>query len=86
MTRETPRTRAEACATAEREPKSRQDAGATKAGEKQGRLGDSPRARCIVPLQEEEVAYAEEFVGLGGGYARVGGQAVEVVETGAGRP
>ena len=34
----------------------------------------------------EGIAYAEEFVGFGGGDAGVGGKAVEVVEAGAGGP
>jgi hypothetical protein len=34
----------------------------------------------------EEIADAEEFVGFGGGDAGVGGEAVEVVEAGAGGP
>jgi hypothetical protein len=55
--------------------------------ERKPKSADSKDQRYISEFREMEgIADAEEFVCFGGGYAGVGGEAIEVIEAGAGGP
>lgn len=48
--------------------------------------GEASSSGSHRPLQKQRIALTEELAGFGGSDAGVGGETVEVVETGAGRP